>query len=182
MFGAAPDMRLEIGEERHGGALGWIAGQQVFLLRNVADMEAVPGPVMQHAGRDAVVAAMDRDVHDLRVDGVGLRKGNRRLRRSEVEPEGVSDFAHYGSTLAGDKALAGDASLAAAILDIKRLRRHAHQIAGIDRAERVVVVRVLGLPDELGGHNLRMRCIRSTRQAKVMLNDLQELIAGYFLG
>ena len=44
-----------------------------------ADMEAVAGFVVQHAGRDAVVAAMDCHVHNLRVDGVGLRERDRRL-------------------------------------------------------------------------------------------------------
>ncbi len=72
MLGAAADMRLEVRKEHHGGALGRIARQQVFLLGDVADMEAVSGLVVQHAGRDAIVAAMDRHVHDLRVDGVGL--------------------------------------------------------------------------------------------------------------
>src|SRR5215510_2251717 len=105
---------------------------------------------------------MDRHVHDLRIDGVGLCERDRCLRGAEVEPESVFDPPHSGSTLAGDEALAGHTSFAAAILDIERMRRYAHEIAGIDGTERVVIMRMLRFPDELGDRAWRVRCVRST--------------------
>src|SRR5262249_2315507 len=113
-------------------------------------MKTVSDLAMQDAGRDAIVAAMDRHVHDLRIDGVGLRERDCRLRCTEVEAERVFDSAHRGSTLAADKAIRGNASFAGTILDIDRMRRYAHEVTGIDGAERVVIMRMLGFPDELG--------------------------------
>src|SRR5215467_13573228 len=86
-----------------------------------------------------------------------------------------------GSALAGDEALAGDALSAAAIVDIERLRRHAHEIARGDRSERVEVVRMRGFPDELGS-GCRIGCGRATGQAELLLDHLQNLFASFALG